>query len=308
MRNYAGVDWASEKHDVLVADAAGERLLSTTFAHDEQGVRSLCRALVRLEVELVAIERPDGLLVERLLDAGLRILALHPNQVAATRDRFRASGGKSDRFDAFVLCELARTDHHRFRVLESDSDQTKALRALTRAREDLVSARVAMANQLRAELERFWPGPIGLFNDLDSPISLAFLERYPSPQDARTLGEKRLMAFLRARNYNNRKTAAQLLKRLRQAPTGRAGDSRAACFGRSPTARRRPGLAQIGSDARLSKQRRTPRPTGQPPAHDSRSHASTSAARAAGSGDRSPQRPIHRHDPPQRAAQLLRGH
>jgi hypothetical protein len=93
MSNYAGVDWASEKHDVLVADAAGERLLSATFAHDEQGVRSLCLALVRLEVELVAIERPDGLLVERLLDAGLRILALHPNQVAATRDRFRVSGG-----------------------------------------------------------------------------------------------------------------------------------------------------------------------------------------------------------------------
>jgi hypothetical protein len=81
-----------------------------------------------LEVELVAIERPDGLLVERLLDAGVRILALHPNQVAATRDRFRASGGRSDRFDAFVLCELARTDHHRFRVLEPDSDQTKAPR------------------------------------------------------------------------------------------------------------------------------------------------------------------------------------
>ena len=147
MANYAGVDWASEKHDVLVADAAGEELLVATFAHDEKGLRSLCRALVRLEVELVAIERPDGLLVERLLDAGLRVLALHPNQVAATRDRFRVSGGKSDRFDAFVLCELARTDHHRFRVLEPDSDQTKALRALTRAREDLVGTRTALTNQ-----------------------------------------------------------------------------------------------------------------------------------------------------------------
>src|ERR1700680_2625903 len=162
MGSYAGVDWASQKHDVLVADAAGEELLAATFVHDEQGLRSLCRQLVRWEVELVAIERPDGLLVERLLDAGLRILPLHPNQVAATRDRFRAAGGKSDRFDAFVLCELARTDHHRFRVLEPDSDQTKALRARTRAREDLVQARVALAHQLRAELERFWPGPVGM--------------------------------------------------------------------------------------------------------------------------------------------------
>ena len=122
----------------------------------EQGLRALCRQLVRLEVELVAIERPDGLLVERLLDAGLRVLPVHPNQVAATRARFRVSGGKSDGFDAFVLCELARTDHHRFRVLVPDSDQTMALRALTRAREDLVMSRVAMCNQLRSELERFW--------------------------------------------------------------------------------------------------------------------------------------------------------
>ena len=189
------------------------------------GLRSLCRTLVRLNVALVAIERPDGLLVERLLDAGLRLLALHPNQVAAARPRFRAAGGKSDRFDAFVLCELARTDHHRFRVLEPDSDQTKALRALTRAREDLVQTRVALTNQLRAELERFWPGPIGLFSDLDSQISLAFLERYPSPPDARALGEKRLSAFLARQRYCGRKTARELLAKLKRAPERRVGEA-----------------------------------------------------------------------------------
>ena len=81
-----------------------------------------------------------------------------------------------------LCCASSRAPtRHRFRVLEPDSDQTKALRALTRSREDLVHARVALANQLRAELERFWPGPIGLFSALDSPISLAFLARYPSP-------------------------------------------------------------------------------------------------------------------------------
>jgi transposase len=225
MGSYAGVDWATDKHDVLVADEAGEELLAATFAHDEAGLRALCRQLVRLKVELVAIERPDGLLVERLLDAGLRVLALHPNQVAATRARFRVSGGKSDRFDAFVLCELARTDHRRFRVLEPDTDETKALRALTRAREDLVRTKVAVGNQLRAELERFWPGPIGLFSDLDSRISLAFLETYPSPADARWLGEKRLRAFLERQHYSGRQKPAQLLAKLRRAPEGRVGEA-----------------------------------------------------------------------------------
>src|SRR6516165_8174701 len=154
---YAGVDWASEKHDVLVADAAGEKLLAATFRHDEPGLRSLCRELVRLGVELVAVERPDGLLVERLLDAGLRVLALHPNQVAATRDRFR-------------------------------------------------------------------PGPLGLFSDLNSRISLAFLERYPSPADARGLGEARLRAFLERQRYSGRQTPARLLAKLRRAAHGRVGE------------------------------------------------------------------------------------
>jgi len=229
MGNCAGIDWASEKHDVLIEDPVGEQLLATTFSHDEDGISALCAALACFDVELVAIERPDGLLVDRLLDAGVRVLALHPNQVKAARDRFRASGGKSDRFDRFVLCELARTDAHRFRVLEPDSDQTKAIRALTRAREDLVVARVAIANQLRAELERFWPAPIGLFAAIDSPISLAFLGRYPSPQDARGLGEKRLAGFLKTQHYSNGKTAAQLLKRLRTAPSGRSGEAETSC-------------------------------------------------------------------------------
>jgi transposase len=225
MGNCAGVDWASEKHDVLIEDPAGEPLLAATFAHDEDGISGLCAAFECFEVQVVAIERPDGVLVERLLEAGVRVLALHPNQVKAARDRFRASGGKSDQFDRFVLCELARTDAHRFRILEPDSDQTKGLRALTRAREDLVAARVAMASQLRAELERFWPGPIGLFSAIDSPISLAFVARYPSPRDARGLGEKRLAAFLKAHRYSNGKTPSQLLERLRSAPP-RARDSR----------------------------------------------------------------------------------
>ena len=218
---YAGVDWASEKHDVVIADETGEEILAATFAHDEAGVRGLCRTLVRHAVTLVAIERPDGLLVERLLDAGLRILPLHPNQVAATRDRFRASGGKSDRFDAFVLCELARTDHHRFRVLEPDSDETKAIRALTRAREDLVAARTGIVNQLRAELERFWPGPLRLFSHMDAEILLAFLERYPSPADAHGLGVARMQAFLVRERYSGGQHPTALMAKLRSAPRAR---------------------------------------------------------------------------------------
>jgi transposase len=74
------------------------------------------------------------------------------------RPRFTVAGGKSDSFDAFVLAALARNDSHRFPVLVPDLDQTKALRAFSRAREDLVDQRVALANEPRAQLESCRPG------------------------------------------------------------------------------------------------------------------------------------------------------
>jgi transposase len=135
---FAGVDWASEEHAVSVHDGDGRIVAGRRYRHDERGIRALCARLIELNVALVAIERPDGALVERLLDSGLPVIAIHPNQVAAMRPRFSAAGGTSDSFDAFVLAELARTDSHRFRVLVPDTDATKALRALCRAREDLV--------------------------------------------------------------------------------------------------------------------------------------------------------------------------
>ncbi len=223
MSVFAGIDWASEEHACCVLDGDGRIIDGRRYRHDERGIRALCSRLVELGALLVALERPDGLVIERLLDAGLQVIAIHPNQVAAMRPRFNAAGGKSDSFDAFVLAELARTDSHRFRVLVPDNDQTKALRALTRSREDLVQARVALANELRAQLGCFWPGAAGIFAEIDSPIALAFLKRYPAPADARSLGEQRLQRFLARNHYCGRRPARELLSRLRDAADGRAG-------------------------------------------------------------------------------------
>jgi transposase len=218
-----GIDWASEIHALCVVDEQGARVRERMVDHSEAGISALCRELVALGVERVAIERPDGILVDRLLEAGLTVIAVHPNQAKAARERYSVARGKSDRFDAFVLAELARTDSHRLRAIRPDGDETKALRTLTRTREDLVGVRVELANQLRAQLQAFWPGAL-VFSDVDSPISLAFLARYPSPADAKGLGPKRLQGFLARHSYCGRRSAEELLERMRSAPAGRAGE------------------------------------------------------------------------------------
>ncbi len=148
-----------------------------------------------------------------------------------TRPRYSAAGGKSDPGDAFILADLLRTDGHRFRPRRPPSDDTRALRALVRGRDDLVAQRVALANQLRALLERFWPGAAAIFADVDSPIALAFLSRYPTPHSAARLGEKRLAQFLGQHAYCGRRPAADLLARLRAAPASQVGEAEAEASG-----------------------------------------------------------------------------
>src|SRR5215211_8587094 len=63
-----------------------------------------------------------------------------------------------------------------------------------------------------------------IFADIDRPIALAFLERYPSPTDARGLGPKRLHAFLARHAYCGRQPVERLLAKLRNAPIAVLGE------------------------------------------------------------------------------------
>ena len=225
MRLFAGLDWGSTGHAVCVVEEGGKVVAHFEIKHDAAGLAELRARLAKLapSAEIpIAIERPSGLIVDALVDAGHVIVPIHPNVVKACRPRYRAAGGKDDRGDSYLLADVLRTDGHRFRPLTGQSDAIKALRALVRTRDDLVAERVALANQLRALLESFWPGAAVAFADVDSAIALAFIQRYPTPKSAAKLGEKRLAAFLAQHRYSGRRPARELLERIRSAPVGLA--------------------------------------------------------------------------------------
>jgi transposase len=226
---YVGVDWAAETHAVCAVDAAGKVKSQFTIAHTGDGFADLLRRLARLAPDSadvpVGIERPDGRLVDALLEAGHPVVPVSPNAIKAWRDGEVLSGAKSDAGDAAVIAEYLRLRAHRLRPAVPYSTETKALRTVVRTRGDIVDLRVAATSQLAALLDAHWPGGKAIFADVESPIALEFLTRYPTAAHAAHLGEKRLASFCIKHGYCGRRTAAELLHRLRQAPTGTTDDT-----------------------------------------------------------------------------------
>ena len=222
-RRYAGIDWAKARHAICIVDGHGHAVARFEVEHTDAGLRELVRSLEGIEG--VAIERPDGPVVEALLGAGLPVVVIASRHVKALRARHGLAGNKDDRADAYILADALRTDGQRLRPLRPDAPETVALRAAVRARKDLVRHRTALAQQLAAHLALAFPGAVDLFDELASPIARAFLVRFPSPERAAWLSPKRFDHWLAAQGYSGRRSGAELHARLSAAPPGVRGPS-----------------------------------------------------------------------------------
>jgi transposase len=220
----AGIDWARDDHAACIVDGRGRKIAAIMVEHTTAGLRELVGFLGRHGVGEVAIERPDGPVVDTLLAAGLTVVVISPNQVKNLRGRYGSAGNKDDRFDAYVLADTLRTDRARLRALVPDTEATIALRRACRARKDLVKHRVAAANQLRAHLRNVFPGAVGLFADIDSEITLAFLTRFDTQDRADWLTPKRLADWLTKQGYSGRTAPTVLHQRLLDAARGATGE------------------------------------------------------------------------------------
>jgi transposase len=219
----AGVDWAKDDHAICVVDADGEVLDRFSVTHTAAGLRRMVARLLKTGVDEVGIERGDGPVVDALLEAGLTVLVIAPAQVKNLRSRYGSAGNKDDRFDAYVLADVVRTDRRRLTPLTRSTPAAQALRSSVRARRDLVEHRVAAANQLRAHLQVVFPGIVDLFAAIDSAISLSFLERFTTQAKADWLTVDRLAAWLAKVGYSGRTDPAVLHTRLLAAPRGTTG-------------------------------------------------------------------------------------
>ena len=134
---FTGIDWAAEAHAVCVLNAAGKVVAEFTVEHSATGIAALIRRLARFgdSGDLpIAIERPDGRLVDLLLEAGHPVVPVKPNAIRAWRDGEVPSGAKSDAGDAAVIADYLRLRYHRLAPAVPCSGETRALRTVVRTR------------------------------------------------------------------------------------------------------------------------------------------------------------------------------
>lgn len=217
---FAGIDWASQDHQVCVMDNQGVVLGERSFRHSGEGLESLCDWLTRVcqtkpEQIAVAIEVPHGPVVESLLERGFAVYALNPKQLDRFRDRFTMAGAKDDRLDALVLTSSLATDRHCFRRLEEDPPLIIELRECSRMAETLKAERVRLANRVREQLWRYFPQALLVTDDPGADWFLDIWAKVPTPDKAKNARQASLAKILKA--HRIRKISAnEILARLRQ--------------------------------------------------------------------------------------------
>ena len=222
LTHFAGFDWASEKHDVVVVDSQGVRRLELEFPDSAEGwalLRAKLAALAPFTRIGVAIETCRGPAVERLLEMGVAVYPMNPKAAERFRDRKAPSGVKNDQLDAWSFADALRTDGHAWRVLRPEDPATQELRILCRDEIGLIQERTALVLRLKAALHEYYPAALEAFEDWTMPCSWAFLLRFPTPQDLLRKGKRTWEKFLHTHRLGHPETYGK-----RMAIFARAGE------------------------------------------------------------------------------------
>lgn len=217
---FAGVDWAMEKHDVCVLNAAGRVLGERNFPADADGLAAMATWIAQTAgcepaSVAVAIEVPHGPVVESLLERGFSMRSINPKQLDRFRDRFSVAGAKDDRRDARVLADSLRTDRRAYRAVQIEDPDVIELREWSRMEGDLGREDTLLCNRFRQQLQRFFPQVLELTDDVGEGFILDLLEVVPEPAEAHRRRAQTIENLLR-RHRIRRLTADQVLEVLRR--------------------------------------------------------------------------------------------
>ena len=195
---WMGVDWGNDSHAACVLDGAGKQIKSFAVEHSEDGLDEMVRTFKQCgSIRGVAVETNHGLVVHKLLQAGITVYPINPKLSDQWRKARSVSESKNDRTDALILADGLRLMHEHLRPLELDDELTRELAMLCRAECGFIQTRTALVLQLQAALKEYHPRALAWFDDWTKPTPWDFVERFSTPDELSQASRQKLVGFLK---------------------------------------------------------------------------------------------------------------
>jgi transposase len=221
MTVYIGIDWSSQKHDIVYLNEEGGMIAYQTIPHSPLGFEAFDDQRTELgagvEDCLVGIETEHNLFLDYLSSHQYRqIYVIPPSTIKDSRGRFGASKANTDRSDAHLIADMLRTDRARLHVWHADSLLTQQIAALASLEQFLTHTIIRTNNRLRNVLWRYYPNATTVFTGLDLQISLEFICAFPTPQAAAQLTFEQFKAFAKSHHHSRPSRLPACFARLKK--------------------------------------------------------------------------------------------
>ncbi|ORI12902.1 IS110 family transposase [Rhodococcus sp. 1168] len=194
---FIGVDVGKEQHHAVALTQSGTVLFDRALPNDETRLRELIGALVHYGPTILVVDQPatiGALAVAVAQDMNITIGYLPGLAMRRIADIYPGES-KTDKKDATIIADAARTMPHAIRNLHAIDAQVAELAILSGFDDDLAMQITATSNRLHGLLTHIHPALERAFGrHIAHPAVLDLLAHYPTPAQIRRLGRARLAA------------------------------------------------------------------------------------------------------------------
>ena len=217
-----GLDWADERHAVVLLAAGSQIKEHATLEHTPEAlsdwVAQLHHRFAGGKIAVILEQSRGSLLYALLPHAHLVLYPINPQMAAKFRKAFCPSGAKDDPLDAELLLEILCQHRDRLKAWQPDEPVTRQLQLLVEARRRFVADRVRLSNRLEHALKSYFPQALQLVGEsLTAPMACAFLQKWPTLAAVQKAGAQCLRKFYYGQHCRAEKLIQQRLQLLAQA-------------------------------------------------------------------------------------------
>jgi len=215
---YIGIDWSDRKHDIYLYDCITGEAEESVIGSQPEAIQAWVEGLRKRfgnAMLAVCLEQKRGPLVYALCQyENLVLYPINPRTVANYRKAFQPSRAKSDPIDARILVELLQKHQDKLPAWQPESAQMRALRQWVESRRMLVGEKVRLTNRMIAALKNYYPQLLDWFEDKDTQVFCAFVERYPTLKNAQAATSEELTRFFRSHQVIRRSAMTRRIEQI----------------------------------------------------------------------------------------------